>query len=141
MLVSAAVLYIYNTYASSIDKAYNIGLCCMICEGVYSNLVCFKKGLDADGALLFRDLCNEVATKTNEWKAIALQLHITMNDVNRIAIESGGTVEECFRRVFDKWRRAVYPPFTWDTIITALQTEAVSEHRLAQQLQEKHPLQ
>ena len=108
----------------------------MTCEGVYFNLGC----LDADGALLLRDLCNEVATKTNQWKAIALEPHITMNDINRIAVESGGNIKECFRRVFTKWQRAVHPPFTWDTIITALQAEAVSEHYLAQQLQEKHIL-
>jgi ABC-type amino acid transport substrate-binding protein len=98
-------------------------------------------GLDADGALFFKDLCNEVATNTNQWRAIAVQLHITPTDIDCIDIESGGgdgSVKERFRRVFEKWRRAAHPPFTWDAMITALRAESVDEVCLAQQLEEKH---
>ena len=104
-------------------------------------LISLQTGLDADGALMFKGLCEKVATQTNKWKEIALQLDITHNDIERIEMESRvyvqGFIEECFRKVFDKWRRAACPPFTWDTIIAVL--EVIGEKHLAQQLQDTPP--
>ena len=87
---------------------------------------------------MFKRLCAEVATQTNKWKEIALQLDITHNDIERIEMENKGSIKECFTKMFDKWRKAAHPPFTWGTIIAVLQSEAVEEYHLAQQLQERY---
>jgi hypothetical protein len=96
----------------------------------------FVLGWDPDSALLFRNLCREVATETFEWKAIALELHITDDDVDSIDKYYGRDNQECFRRVFSKWRRAAHRPFSWSTMIEVLND--VGEHYLAEQLREKH---
>ena len=88
--------------------------------------------------MLYKQLCAEVATHTNRWEAIALNLNIPPNEIERIAIECRDDIQGRFRRVFDRWRRLGDPPFTWDTIIEVLKSENLAEHALAHDLQVKH---
>lgn len=101
--------------------------------------VCFPHpGLDADGAILYKQLCIEVAMHTNKWEAIAVNLDIDRTEIERIGMECRDDIQGCFRRVFDKWRRSGAPPFAWDTIIRVLKSANVAENFLASNLQDRH---
>ena len=84
------------------------------------------------------DLMNEVATETNKWDQIALQLDLSHIDIERIKMDVQGRTEACFIKVFNKWETKLTPPFTWPVIIRALETPSVAEFRLASQLKARH---
>ena len=77
---------------------------------------------------------NEVATETNKWDSIALELELSHTEVERIKLEERDTIEDCFRRIFSKWKTKAVPHFTWPVIISALESPSVGEFRLAHQL-------
>ena len=81
---------------------------------------------------------NEVATETNKWESIALELELSHTEVERIKLEEEGKIGDCFRRIFSKWETKVVPPFTWSVIISALESPSVGEFRLAHQLRRRH---
>ena len=87
-----------------------------------------------------RVLMNEVASKTNKLDAIAINLDITTVDLERIARECNFDISQRFLRVFDLWRRRGSPPFTLNTIVSALHSESVGEFQLAKNLQEKYSI-
>ena len=84
------------------------------------------------------ELMNEVATQTNKWESIALELELSLTDIERIKYEEQGRIQDCFRRIFSKWETRVIPPFTWPEIIKALERPSVAEYRLAYQLRVNH---
>ena len=93
--------------------------------------------LDSPIATLL-DLLNEVASQTNKWEEIGLQLHLSHTDIERIKIEEQERIGACFIKVFNKWETQLTPPFTWSVIISALESSSVAEFRLASQLKAKH---
>ena len=80
---------------------------------------------------------NEVAIETIKWKEIAIGLEVSSIEIDRISAESR-EIQECFRRVFDRWQRENRRPFKWETIIDVLKSPAVGENTLAQQLKENY---
>lgn len=91
-----------------------------------------------DSALFLKQLCNDVASNTNKWKLIAVNLDISLNDAERIAQESGGDVQESFVKVFNKWQKENKCPFNWSTMVSVLRAPAVSENSLAEMLEQKY---
>ena len=84
------------------------------------------------------DLLSEVATKTNKWECIALELELPHTDIERIKLEEQGRIQESFTRIFSKWETKIVPPFTWPIIISALESPSVAEYRLAEELKLRH---
>ena len=78
-------------------------------------------------------LCNKISPRTNEWKAIAINLEMSFTDVERISMESI-SVQERFTRVFDAWERGKMRPYTWGTMVSALRSPSVNELFLAQDI-------
>lgn len=95
-------------------------------------------GSGEDTTLFVRQLCDDVATKTNLWKEIAQSLQISRNDIERIDLESGESILERFSKVFEKWRREKQQPFIWSTMVNVLRSPAVGEHALANELDQKY---
>ena len=87
--------------------------------------------------MCIRKLCNDVATKTNRWKEIALNLHISHTDIERIGIESE-SVQESFCKVFEKWWKEDKLPFVWSTMVDVLRSPVVGENALAGELDLKY---
>jgi hypothetical protein len=83
-------------------------------------------------------LLNEVASQTNKWEEIALQLDLSHTEVERIKMEEQDRIEACFIKIFNKWETKVIPPFTWSVIISALESLSVAEFRLGSQLKARH---
>ena len=93
-------------------------------------------GLESEPEL--SDLMNEVASKVSaKWKEISIQLGLTLNDQKYFMELTLGDSKQCFTFVFTVWRSRATKPYTWSTVIEALEAPAVDEKRLAQELRAK----
>ena len=81
---------------------------------------------------------NEVASKVSaKWKHISIQLGLTPSDQDSFADATGDNAMKCFALVFNAWKSRATRPYTWSTMIEVLNTPAVAEFRLAQELRTK----
>ena len=88
-----------------------------------------------------QDLMNEVAAKIGpKWRQVGIQLGLEHADLENIEAKHNHSQIHCkFSDVFQKWKNIPNrnPPYTWATIIRALNAPLVSECRLAEDLKEK----
>ena len=81
------------------------------------------------------DLINEVAAEIPMlWREIGLELGLADHHLDCIETEQNRKQFRCFREVLRSWREQQTAPYTWETIIRALQTKAVGQYKLAQTL-------
>ena len=93
-------------------------------------------GLESEPEL--SDLMNEVASKvSSKWKDISIQLGLTLNDQKYFTELTLGDPKQCFTFVFTVWKSRATRPYKWSTVIQALESPAVDEKRLAQELRTK----
>ena len=93
----------------------------------------YPAGLDSQPEL--SDLMNEVAAEIpSKWRDVGLQLGL-----EGIATISPGDTNHCYSNVFTWWKNqnSTAHPYTWSTIVQALQTPAVGEERLADKIKIK----
>ncbi len=67
-------------------------------------------------------------------------MKLSLNDIERIQIECNNIIEDCFIRVFNKWERQRTVPYTWDTIVKALESPLMGEITLAAEIRQKYNL-
>ena len=81
------------------------------------------------------DLANHVAAIIpHKWKQVAIQLELSRGE--RKAIEKDEN--DCFDRfmaVLEQWKQSGSLPYTWKTLVTALNSTSVDEQTLAEQLE------
>lgn len=93
------------------------------------------------------DLMNEVAAEIpNRWRDVGIQLGVNHGVLEGIATISLGDTNQCYSNVFIRWKNQHLEthPYTWSTIVQALESRAVGEKRLASRIKNKltgHPLQ
>ena len=95
-------------------------------------------GLDSEPEL--RDLLNEVAAKIpSKWRDIGLQLGLDQGVLKGIATSNPGDSNLCYTDVFTQWKNqnSIAHPYTWSTVICALQAPAVGENKLAYEIKKK----
>ena len=93
-------------------------------------------GLESEPEL--SDLMNEVASKiTAKWKQISIQLGLTPSDQECFLASTPNDPLQCFTSVFRVWKSRATRLYTWSTVIQALESPAVDEMRLAQELRTK----
>ena len=74
------------------------------------------------------DLLNMVAAKAkSSWEQVAVQLKISLGDVDSIRNAKMADAISCYTEVFKVWQRRGSPPYTWATIIDALRAPAVEQ--------------
>ena len=84
------------------------------------------------------DLINEIASKVSaKWKEISIQLGLSLNDQKYFMELTLGDPKHCLTFVFTVWKSRATRPYTWSTVIQALEAPAVDEMRLAQELRTK----
>ena len=101
------------------------------CTGLASK---YPAGLDSEPEL--PDLINEVAAAIpSKWKDVGLQLGLDHGVLEGI----GGEASHCYMDVFTRWKNqnATTHPYTWLTLVQALQTPAVGKERLADKIRNK----
>jgi len=95
----------------------------------------YPAGLDSQPEL--SDLMNEVAAKIpSNWRDVGLQLGVDHGVLEGIATISLGDTNHCYANVFTRWKNqnSTTHPYTWLTIVQALQSPAVGERRLADKI-------
>ena len=105
------------------------------CLGLASK---YPAGLDSEPEL--QDLMNEVAAEIPvKWRDMGLQLGLEQGALDRIASISQGDTNLCYSNVFTRWKNqnSTTHPYTWLTIVHALQAPAVGEERLASEIKTK----
>ena len=84
------------------------------------------------------DLLNEVAAEIPTlWREMGLELGLSHHHLDCIETEQNRKQIRCFGEVLRSWREQQTAPYTWETIIQAMQTKAVSQYKLAQILKKK----
>ena len=79
---------------------------------------------------------NEIAAKIpSKWRDVGVQLGVDHSVLEGIATINGDT-NQCYTRVFTQWKNqnSMVHPYTWSTVVCALQSHAVGEVRLADEL-------
>ena len=88
------------------------------------------------GEPVIRELMNRVAARCmDQWELVGVQLDIDDAQLNSIR-SSCRTDQQCFKKVFDLWRRKGSPPYTWATIINVLEAPSVGEGTVAKDVLE-----
>ena len=84
------------------------------------------------------DLLNEVAAEIPTlWREMGLELGLAHHHLDCIETEQNRKQIRCFGEVLNSWREQQTAPYTWETIIRALQKKAVGQYKLAQILKKK----
>ena len=87
-----------------------------------------------------QDLMNVVAAKIpSKWRDMGVQLGVDQDVLEGIASISPGDINRCYSNVFTRWKNqnSTMYPYTWSTIVQALETQAVGEKRLADEIKNK----
>ena len=133
--------YIINTYINSwLDNSY-IQVFQSLSLSLIYYISIFLVAIPTAGScsdLSLALLMDEVAVKTNKWQMIALHLDIDQVLIERFDQQTRGNIEQCFQKVFSKWQKQQTPSFTWQVIISVLESSSVAEHTLADQLKRKY---
>ena len=114
--------------------------CLFLTTGLHSN---YPAGLHSQPEL--SDLMNKVAAEIpSKWRDMGLQLGVDHGILEGIAFISPGDTNHCYSNLFTRWKNqnsATYP-YTWLTLVQALESRAVGEKRLADVKNEVtgHPL-
>ena len=98
----------------------------------------YPAGLDSGPEL--PDLMNEVAAEIpSKWRVVGLRLGLDQGILDGIASISSGDTNLCYINVFSRWKNqnSTTYPYTWSTIVWALQAPAVGESRLAEKIKNK----
>ena len=98
----------------------------------------YPAGLDSQPEL--PDLMKEVAAEIpNKWRDVGLQLGLDQGVLEGIASISPGDTNLYYINVFTRWKNqnSTTHPHTWSTVVQALESPAVGESRLADEIKSK----
>ena len=80
---------------------------------------------------------NKVATRIPaKWKLFAYSLNIEDDALDEIELKHPHDPTECIMNVFRAWKKARSPSFTWETVFEVLQSPAVGEQKMAEDLKQ-----
>ena len=79
-------------------------------------------------------LANRVAAVIpDKWKKVAIQLELKEGVIRAIQKDEDDSFDR-FMAVMYKWEQTLSKPFTWATLVSALQSPSVNEISLAEEL-------
>ena len=88
------------------------------------------------GEPVIQELMNRVAAPCmDQWELVGAQLHIDGVQLNSIRSSYQNDLQ-CFKKVFELWKKKSNPPYTWATIIDVLKAASVGEEKVAKDLEE-----
>ena len=95
----------------------------------------YPAGLDSEPEL--SDLMMEVAAEIpGKWRDVGLQLGVDQEVLEGIGTISPGDINRCYTNIFTRWKHqnSITHPYTWSTLVWALQSRTVGEERLADKI-------
>lgn len=87
------------------------------------------------------DLMNEVAAVIpGSWMVVGQQLGLEQGILNGIALNNPGNANHCYSHVFTRWKNqnSTAHPYTWSTILQALESPAVLQKALASTIMQRY---
>ena len=83
------------------------------------------------------DLQRQVIAKIpHQWHPVGIGLCVPWAELEALKEEYPHDVKKCFLHVVEKWRRRSDPPFTWNTLLEVLRSNALQEIALADMIEE-----
>ena len=77
-----------------------------------------------------------VAKIPDQWFPVGIGLGLSVSKLQALQQEYPHDVQKCFLHVVEKWRRRSDPPFTWNTLLNVLRSDALKEIALADTIEE-----
>ena len=77
-----------------------------------------------------------IAKISDQWFAVGIGLGLSVSELQALQQEHLHDVQKCFVHVVEKWRRRSDPPFTWNTLLNVLRSDALQEIALADTIEE-----
>ena len=111
-----------------------------LCTGLHSK---YPAGLVSEPKL--SDLMDEIAAEIpGKWRDVGLQLGLDQGVLDGIALNSQGNTNHSYSNVFTKWKNlnSTTHPYTWSTVVQALESRTVEEKLLASKIKNEltgHP--
>ena len=91
-------------------------------------------GASGESAPAISHLANRVAAVIpNKWKKVAIQLELSEGEIKAIQTDEKESFDQ-FIAVMYRWKQSLSKPFTWATLVSALESPSVNENRLAHEL-------
>ena len=82
-----------------------------------------------------RDLLEQVASKVKDkWKLMGFSLNLEQDQLNTISQNCTDSASSGYSEVFSAWEKTQPMPFTWATIVEALESLIVGENNLARDI-------
>ena len=80
-------------------------------------------------------MCEYVGAKIpSKWKQFGRFVGVSEGDLDAIQVEEAQWLRECFTQVFNRWYTGVTSFYTWETVAQALESEAINERKLLNDL-------
>ena len=95
----------------------------------------YPAGLESKPEL--SDLMDEIAAKIpGKWRDVGLRLELDQGVLDGIALTNQGNTNHCHSDVFTRWKNlnSTTHPYTWSTVVQALESETVGEKLLANKI-------
>ena len=102
------------------------------------NIILYNAEVPSAQQPTVKDLMNDVAAHAKSWRDIGLQLLLMPSELDGIEQSRNKDINQCYADVFEKWKKAGEPPFTWRTIIDALRSPSVKNNDLADRIEKKY---
>ena len=87
--------------------------------------------------LTLQNLSNELATVVSKYFPIGIQLGVPDHQIKVFESSYNSDASRCFSEVISYWLKNV-KAVSWDSIVTALESQSVNEKTLASELSEKY---
>ena len=83
------------------------------------------------------DVRREVFKACPKWYDVGLELRVPVHTLDSIRIQFTDPAD-CLRETLKQWLKGIDPKPTWSALVDALRSDAVGEHCLARELEEKY---
>ena len=84
---------------------------------------------------LLHDLMEQVAAKIPaKWRRVGIALNLNQSDLDCLPVLD---CHQCFINIFTTWKNQETSPYTWLTVLDALNTKQVGETHLAKEITSK----
>ena len=88
--------------------------------------------------LALRDLVNELCVMKDIWSELGVQLNVPEFELRSIQMHHNNNPSRCLQDMLSEWLSITSPPPTWQTVMDALNSKAISRPLVAQKIYMKY---
>ena len=83
-------------------------------------------------------LVNELCAVRDKWFELGVQLNLLPSDLNAIQIQFNNDPSRCLLGMLSSWLEVTSPPPTWQNVVDALRSPAVSRPVVAEAISKEY---